>query len=176
MNIMMIEDMFENTELTIEQIARYTGSTYKPVWSFIKKNYTRVYRDARKKRCYRNSKLGEKNPQYGKRASNYKGECADGKGYLTVYKPDWYTGRRGSERVFVHSIVMCEALGITEIPQGFVIHHIDGDKTNNNINNLALMNMSGHQRHHQLERATTISEESRVQEDSKRIVSDVERI
>lgn len=100
---------------------------------------------------------------------NYVGECSDGKGYLTIYKPSWYTGRVGSERVFVHTVVMCEHLGLTELPAGFVVHHIDGDKTNNKLNNLSLMTNSAHLRLHALERATTRTKVRRAEDSSKRM-------
>ena len=35
-----------------------------------------------------------------------------------------------------------------EIPSGFAVHHIDGDRANNQIDNLALMPMADHAAHH----------------------------
>lgn len=35
------------------------------------------------------------------------------------------------------------------IPEGYVVHHIDGDKTNNDISNLAIMDDGQHKRLHQ---------------------------
>jgi len=35
-----------------------------------------------------------------------------------------------------------------EIPKGFEIHHIDGDKDNNNISNLEILSASEHQKKH----------------------------
>lgn len=168
----MIKELYETTELTLQQIAdSVEGATYKIVWSRVHRWYAKDIRDNRKRICYRNSKLGDKNPMFGKMLAdhhNYIDECSDGYGYLTIVKPEWYTGRRGSKRVFKHSIVMCEHLGISEIPQGFVIHHIDYDRVNNDLINLALMTISAHTRLHQLERATTREKSRRVQEDSKR--------
>ena len=34
--------------------------------------------------------------------------------------------------------------GIKIIPEGYVVHHIDFDKTNNNISNLTLISVFGH--------------------------------
>ena len=98
------------------------------------------------------TKLGKLNPMSGKvgeQHHNYKGIIEDGKGYLMILKPEWYTGRKGSKHVFYHHVVMCEYLGITEIPEGFVVHHIDQDPKNNDINNLQLMTMQAHTKLHQ---------------------------
>ena len=67
-----------------------------------------------------------------------------------IKKPEWYTGRKGSDYVFLHTVVMCEHLGLTELPKGYVVHHIDGNKKNNTIDNLALMTVSGHSKLHLL--------------------------
>lgn len=111
--------------------------------------FGREYFEQRKTKCYSASKSGDKNPYFGKPTPIARYEpVGDGNGYLQVLKPDWYTGRRGSKYVFQHNVVMCEILGLTEIPAGFVVHHIDEDKTNNNPNNLALMTMGAHAKLH----------------------------
>jgi predicted DNA-binding protein YlxM (UPF0122 family) len=167
-NQRMVRKMFDKTNYTIQEMTDELGIGYKSIWNYIKDTYTVEQRKQRKIKNYSKSKLGSKNPMFGKHPSNYIGECSDGKGYLTIYKPSWYTGRLGSERVFVHTVVMCEFLGITELPAGFIVHHIDKDKTNNDINNLALMTNSAHQRLHLLERATTRAKVHRAEDRPKR--------
>jgi len=49
-----------------------------------------------------------------------------------------------------HLKVWTEANG--EIPKGYIIHHIDGDKKNNNISNLKCINRSEHTLIHSKER------------------------
>jgi hypothetical protein len=165
-----ISALFENTELTLEEIAAETDTSYKIVWQTVARLYTPETRLRRKQRSYRNSKLGEKNPMQGRTGDqhhNYIGEVSDGKGYVMVLKPEWYTGRQGSKYVFKHTLIMCEALGLTELPRGWVVHHIDKDKLNNDLVNLALMTSSAHARLHQLERATTIPKGSREEGPSR---------
>lgn len=80
---------------------------------------------------------------YGKKGEKHhrwKGECEDQKGYLTCL---W----RGKRR-FVHHIVMMKALKLKSIPKGMVVHHIDGDKMNNDLDNLALCTEKAHREIH----------------------------
>jgi len=48
----------------------------------------------------------------------------------------------------VHRREMCLALNLKELPKTFIVHHIDGDTHNNNIDNLALMSHFAHNRLH----------------------------
>ena len=80
----------------------------------------------------------------------YKGVVCDSKGYLMVLKPEWFTGRKGSRYVFLHNVVVCEHLGITEIPTKWCVHHCDENPHNNDFDNLVLMSMSDHMRLHHL--------------------------
>src|SRR3990167_11195765 len=153
-----VKQLFDTTQLTIDEIVDEVHSTYKIVWNIIKRSYSKEDRNRRKKINYSRSKLGSKNPQFGKLREehpNFKGEVGDGNGYIMVLKPEWYTGRIGSKHVFKHTIVICEALNLTELPKGFIIHHIDRNRTNNALNNLALMTNGAHARLHQRDRATT---------------------
>lgn len=74
----------------------------------------------------------------------------DGDGYLMCLKPEWYTGRKCSKYVFLHSLIMCEALGLTELPKGYCVHHIDFNPRNNDISNLSLMSLSAHSKLHSM--------------------------
>ncbi len=161
---MDIKHYYENTQLTLQQIADTLGVGYKVVFNYVKRNYSSVYRKQRKVANYATSKQGNKNPMLGKMLDQhprYKGVVSDGKGYLMVVKPVWYTGRKGSHHVFQHHVVVCEEEGLTQIPKGFVVHHCDGNPQNNDYDNLLLMLMEEHAAwHSSQEGATTISKES----------------
>lgn len=161
---MDIKHYYENTELTQQQIANKLGIPVSHVYKFVKANYTKEERKARKAKCYRNAKLGDKTPMKGKTGSahpNFIGVVSDNKGYLMVLKPSWYTGRKGSKHVFLHSVVVCENLGITEVPAGWCVHHCDENPHNNCFSNLVVLTMGDHRRlHNSLKGPTTISKES----------------
>ena len=97
---------------------------------------------------YSRSKTGSKNPMQGKAGiqhPNYKGRLfCDPHGYVLVLKPDWYTGRQMSKHIYEHQVVMARMLGLTEVPENMVVHHIDEDRTNNSSDNLALVTPEAH--------------------------------
>jgi hypothetical protein len=66
-------------------------------------------------------------------------------GYVLAWKPDHPRASRG--RVFDHILVMESALGRLLEPWEQV-HHLDGDKTNNRLENLELHSNSDHQKLH----------------------------
>ena len=155
--------LFRDTTMTQQCIADTLGTTAKVVFSTTKKNFTKEFRLNRKKLNYRESRIGDKNPMYGKTGSyhhNFIGTVSDGKGYLMVLKPDWYTGRKGTKHIFEHHKNYCLANGLTCIPKGYIVHHKDGVKTNNHPSNLIMMTMSDHMKlHARLRCAETIRKE-----------------
>ena len=59
-------------------------------------------------------------------------------GYKNIYLED--TGKYVKE----HQLIWCQNNNMCFIPFGTVIHHIDGNKLNNNINNLILLDNKTH--------------------------------
>ena len=103
-----------------------------------------------KKSCAR-SKTGELNPMKGKTREHhhrYVESYINNQGYVWATVPDWYTGSRRNIKAQEHHLVACEKYGITEIPKGYIVHHIDENKTNNHPDNLEMMTISEHMRLH----------------------------
>jgi len=55
-----------------------------------------------------------------------------------------YCGVRMGE----HKRNICVAIGLTELPKEFVVHHINRDQSNNTVDNLAIMTITAHNRIH----------------------------
>ncbi len=62
----------------------------------------------------------------------------------TRYKNQQLNGHRMGE----HKKKMCVALNLYNLPKEFIVHHIDGNKRNNDINNLSVMTITAHNRIH----------------------------
>lgn len=153
--ISLVCNLYTNTDMSMRDICIESHLHDYIVQGIIIHNFSQSYRDARKAKLYRASKLADKNPMYQNYKEKHPRYCGEvistGTGYLQTLKPDWYTGRKNSKYVFHHNVVVCQALGLTEIPKGFCVHHIDYNKQNNDISNLALMSLSAHMRLHHFE-------------------------
>lgn len=76
-------------------------------------------------------------PRSGKGHPEWRGgRRIDADGYICIYKPD-HPFCRNDKTVLEHRLVMEEILGRYLHPSE-VVHHIDGDKQNNDIDNLQL--------------------------------------
>jgi hypothetical protein len=146
-----ILDMYANTTLSKEEIADKLGVTFATVQHRIQRHMSKKDRKKYKTVRYSSSKLGHNNPMKGKFKEdhhNYVGLCEDGKGYLLVLKPEWFTGKKKSKHIFQHHAVLLKHLRMTELPLGYCVHHMDGDKKNNDVSNLQLMTIGDHRRLH----------------------------
>lgn len=143
--------LFENTSFTTKELSYILNDTESALRMWYNREYSKEFRKARKRYNYRRSKLGDKNPMFGKTGEQhhyYKGSISDCKGYRIILKPAWYTGRTKSKHIFEHHKVYCEDRGLTEVPEGYHIHHLDENKENNAPENLIMLSAGDHNRLH----------------------------
>lgn len=121
----------------------------------IKKIWLTTYNEgqfkARTSRLCRIHKIGTKNPMSGKCGMlhhNAVEKEINIDGYIQVFAPDWYSGRRDGNKVYEHILVYCEHNGFAFIPKGMVVHHLDENKQNNHPDNLILLSIQDHRRIH----------------------------
>jgi len=128
---------------TIAETAARMGTTFHNVQAILREHVDPEDLKREQALRYSRSKMGEKNPMTGVSGSqhhNFVGDVEDGRGYLLR--------RVDGKYVFVHRIVMAEALGLSRLPDALHVHHINGDKQDNRLDNLALATNSGHQKLH----------------------------
>jgi hypothetical protein len=131
---------------TLVAIAKALGTSHGTISHVLRHYMPEAERKALAKLRYSASKMGDKNPMKGKCGEahhNWVGLCEDGKGYLTCMHK--------GKRQLVHRIVMAQALGLMELPEGFEVHHIDGNTRSNELDNLALVTPIGHKTIHFLQ-------------------------
>lgn len=71
-------------------------------------------------------------------------------GYYLVYSPDSKTAQKSGTHKgwdYEHRVVMQEYLGY-DIPEGYEVHHLDSDRTNNHIDNLIMLSKQDHLKLH----------------------------
>lgn len=72
-------------------------------------------------------------------------------GYIKIYNPEHH--RANNNGYVLEHIAVYEETHNTRIPDGYHVHHIDGNKTNNIPSNLMLLSAGDHMKLHQDERA-----------------------
>lgn len=90
---------------------------------------------------------GERNPMYGTRSTFWKGGRKKHQGYWLIWKPEHPLVQRGGY-VAEHRLVMEQHLG-RYLKKWELIHHLNGNKTDNRIENLLLVTRSSHLSIHQ---------------------------
>ena len=148
-----IIQMFKSPDLlSLEDIARTLKVRYAHIQEIVQQHFTVDEINYREQLARSKSKKTHFNlsPDILEEMHKQIHYVPDGKGYLLMLKPAWVTGRKDSKHIYVHQVVMMEHLKITEIPLGFVVHHVNGDKTDNRIHNLALLTNEAHLKQHQV--------------------------
>ena len=150
-----IREMFHSS-MTNREVGAVMGCDYnrsiKSIWVSV---YGKKAVHDRFRESCRRSKMGDLNPMKNidpTKHPNYVKESISTQGYRMVDYPEWWAGARKGAKYLEHVIVACQKYGITELPKGYVVHHIDEDKLNNDPGNLQIMTRRDHMRHHSTER------------------------
>lgn len=140
-----------HSNLTLTDVRKQTKVRYGTIRELWVEAFGEVAVKERKRLRYRNSKMGDNNPMKGRSLSKHprwlsdESKLSDNRGYVRVRKQDWYTGRcDGQGYVSEHVQVYCESRGLTKVEDGFVIHHLDMDKKNNDPKNLIMLSNLDH--------------------------------
>jgi len=166
---LILEDL-HSLEIHVKDIAKKHGVSR---WLIGQIQTNRLDKDVSKARisywCAYH-KFGDKNPMFNVKRELHPTYTTPNKivvGYNTVEAPSWWKGSlTDGFRAYEHHIVCCEALGLTSMPSGHVVHHIDHNKLNNSIENLQMMTRSKHMSYHAKEYWKVQRLERKLVEDS----------
>lgn len=92
------------------------------------------------------SRKGAGNPMFGKRPWNYKGKHLSSDGYWIITVRD-VKGYKGFRKVRLHRYIIEQVLG-RRLTIDEDIHHINGIKTDNRLENLEIINHGEHTKLH----------------------------
>ena len=95
--------------------------------------------------------LNRSNARKGEKCCNWKGgKYKTPKGYIEIKKPE-YPKANNRGYVLEHIFVFEEKTGLI-VPDNCCIHHLNGNKSDNRIENLCLMLTTAHTTYHNIER------------------------
>jgi hypothetical protein len=118
------------------EIAKTTRMTEATVYRILREEVPKDRLKLLRSANHHASKMGAKNPMFGVR-KQVEAILRRGYRYLWQHETNDYTPE--------HRLLLMAALGISEWPTGWEVHHIDSNTLNNNLNNLAIVTKTGHQ-------------------------------
>jgi len=123
----IVQDYNKGRGKFARQIARELGVRPQVIYNCLRRNGVDVIR--------------RYNPNCGKENGRWNGGTRMIKGYLHINQPSNPLARKDGW-VAVHRLKMEKILG-RKLKKGEVVHHKDGDKINNNVNNLEVFDNNG---------------------------------
>lgn len=114
------------------------------------KSFLAIYKKAKSLGLKRDKAIKFKNRSKAKKKEEHKQIVHTNKGYRLIYKPDHPRADKKGY-VFEHIVVFEENTGV-KVPMNCCVHHLNGNKSDNRIENLCLMLFSAHTSFHNLGR------------------------
>lgn len=150
-------ELFFSTEMTIQDIAKALGTTSTTVRASLLRSERMPKEELSEIIKQRSSAVR----LYKMQQKPRKVEADNGR-YNTSTAPEWLTKQYAHNSLGAHALVVCQHMGLTEIPEGYVVHHVNNDSKDNRFENLVLMTRAEHTALHIgfLKGVTTISKES----------------
>lgn len=130
---------YRSLTMPMGKIAEAEGLTYATVVSILRTYISDEDRKTLRGHYHSMSKVGPKNPMYGAKTA---AERIMRGGRPAVWNGSGYT--------FEHRIIAAQMLGVESLPPHVEVHHIDGNKLNNDPDNLAICTKRGHQYMHKV--------------------------
>lgn len=118
---------------SMSEIAAMFGTTHATVSGIIHEEIPPEERKRLRGANRSRSKMGDANPMFGKKTA---AERILRNGRAAVWNGSGYT--------FEHRLIAAKELGLESLPAHLEVHHIDGDKSNNHPDNLAIATKRGH--------------------------------
>ena len=141
LNLEEVKHLYYDLNMTQTEVAEKIGVSQKVVFKFMRRNNLP-------------SRIAAKRHQRGSDNSYWKGGVrTNEQGYIEVYKPD-YEHARPNGYVREHIYVVEKALGrrlkfySVGDPRNEVVHHLNGTKTDNRLENLIVLTAGEHMKLH----------------------------
>jgi len=138
--LMQIKELWKS-DLTLAEICKLTfKGKNERFTNFIKEHFSKEEIQQRRSRIHsQNNARVWKGTKFDNQYQQTK--------YVYMLAPIWWTGV-SKDYIMAHQLVYCSANNLTEIPQGYCIHHIDFNKSNNHLSNLQLLTKADHAKLH----------------------------
>lgn len=134
----------EETELLVKKYNSVSNDELLKI--FPGRSYTSIYKKARRLGIYKNKDVEFVNRSLARKrekGSNWNGGIRKtARGYVQILNPEHHRAD-SSGYVMEHIVVFENATGI-QIPRNCCIHHLNGDKSDNRIENLCMMTHAAH--------------------------------
>jgi len=124
---------YRSLEKNMEEIAAEYGVTLHTTSAILRAKLSPEEKARLRGANHSRKKAGEANPMFGRKTA---AERILRNGRAAVWNGAGYT--------FEHRLIAAKMLGLENLPEHLEVHHIDGDKTNNSPDNLAVTTKRGH--------------------------------